>query len=576
LGAEDSGDDTRTVVWRSVPGRTVSLVGSRAIAGARLVRDPELEARLPPGARGRVAELDLRAQGLTDYGDVTQRGNPGMELFVAGARMELSRWPAEGWLRIADVPQQQGKLLNEGLEREKRYDGVPVGRHFGTIRYDGDRPASWREHRGILLHGYWTWDWNDSFQTISRIDTATRTIAMAEPHHSYGYTKNQRFAFLNIIEELSRPGTWCMDRQRGLLWFWPPEGWDGAEVRVSMLEDPLLVLRGCRNVRIQGLRFAESRGNGVRIDGGRHNLLAGCVFTHLGGDAATVSGEHNGVQSCDIVDVSSGGIMLEGGDRKTLAPGRNYARNNHIRAFSRWVRTYKHAISVEGVGQHVAHNVMHEAPQEAMYFRGNDHLMFISCAPSVHVDARGTSWAAYYFDGTYPVLTTALEAVHGREPPYAERYPELRTILDQNPAIPEGNRVLRNVSWGGRWLDLHDRVTMGLLTLEGNVISDPDLGSQLAPEYSGPDDYFLNGDSPAHRKSYAFGDPWLTAELERRGNVLQVEPALRVDLEGRRIEMPAGSAAARVGFEPIAFAEIGLEVDEYRPHGFRADGGPVP
>jgi hypothetical protein len=334
--------------------------------------------------------------------------------------------------------------------------------------------------------------------------------------------------------------------------------------------------------------------------------VAGCVLTHLGDDGVKVNGEHNGVQSCDIVDVSSGGVMLEGGDRKTLAPGGNFARNNHIRLFSRWVRTYKHAIGVEGVGQHIAHNVMHEAPQEAMFFRGNDHLieyneiydicretgdvgaihtgrnwtwqgnvlrhnyihdilgpglhgsmgiylddfmcgttifgnvfvragraafigggrdntiennLFIECAPSVHVDARGTSWAAYYFDGTYPVLFTSLEEVHGREPPYVDRYPKLRTILDGNPAIPEGNRVLRNVSWGGRWLDLHDRVTLKLLTIEGNVISDPDLGSQLAPEHTGPDDYYLNVESRAHRRSFRFGDPWLTAELEGTGNV---------------------------------------------------------
>lgn len=651
LGPEDSGREGQAVVWRAHPGERPAILGSRSCPGARLAKDPRILERLPPQARGRVFELDLRAQGIIDSGTVTQRGNPGMELFVAGARMELSRWPAEGWLQIADVPQQGERMLHPGLEREKRYDGVPIGRHYGTIRYDGDRPASWRDHAGILLHGYWTWDWNDSFQTVERIDTATRTIVMAEPHHSYGYTKKQRFAFLNILEELSRPGSWCIDRARGMLWFWPPEGSGGEAVRLSMLEDPLVTLEGCRHVRIQGLRLAESRGNGICIRGGSDNLVAGCLLTHLGDDAVKVSGERNGVQSCDILNVSSGGIMLEGGDKTTLAPGGNFARNNHIHLFSRWVRTYKHAIAVEGVGQHVAHNVMHEAPQEAMFFRGNDHLIefneiydicretgdvgaihtgrnwtwrgnvlrhnyihdilgpglhgsmgiylddfmcgttiygnvfaragraafigggrdntiennvFVECAPSVHVDARGMSWAAYYFDGTYPALFTSLEEVHGREPPYVDRYPELRTILDGNPAIPEGNRVLRNVSWGGRWLDLHDRVTLRLLTIQGNVISDPDLGSQLVPEFTGPDDYYLNVDSRAHRKSFRFGDPWLTAELERTGNVLQAGPGLEVDFERRTIRVPEDSPARRLGFKDIPFREIGLVVDEYR------------
>ena len=75
-----------------------------------------------------------------EYGTIAPRGNPGIELFYKGKRMDLARYPNQGWLNIADVPQSGDSLYNKGLEREKRFDGVPVGRHYGRITYPGDRP----------------------------------------------------------------------------------------------------------------------------------------------------------------------------------------------------------------------------------------------------------------------------------------------------------------------------------------------------------------------------------------------------------------------------------------------------
>ena len=73
-----------------------------------------------------------------------------MELFVNGNRMQLARWPNDGWLHIADVPQTGDSMLNTGLDREKRFDGVPVGRHYGRISFSEDRPATWATGIGHL------------------------------------------------------------------------------------------------------------------------------------------------------------------------------------------------------------------------------------------------------------------------------------------------------------------------------------------------------------------------------------------------------------------------------------------
>ena len=52
------------------------------------------------------------------------------------------------------------------------------------------------------------------------------------------------------------------------------------------------------------------------------------------GVAATASrsrrGADHGILSCDIYSLGRGGVVLAGGNRKTLSPGRHFVENCHI------------------------------------------------------------------------------------------------------------------------------------------------------------------------------------------------------------------------------------------------------
>ncbi|MCR4412165.1 MAG: right-handed parallel beta-helix repeat-containing protein [Thermoguttaceae bacterium] len=219
---------------------------------------------------------------------------------------------------------------------------------------------------------------------------------MTRPPHDYrGYKAGQRFRFLNVLEELDEPGEWYLDRASGVLYFWPPEPIAQARVFVSLLKTPLVTLRDCEHVTLRGLILECTRGSGVEILGGRHNLVAGCTLRNVGTVGVAIGGvvpdlerriyndttfagnpgTDNGVLSCHIHDTGECGIILGGGDRKTLQPGRNYAINNDIHHFGRWVRTYRPAVFLYGVGNRVAHNRLHDAPHTAVFFWGNDHVL---------------------------------------------------------------------------------------------------------------------------------------------------------------------------------------------------------
>jgi len=60
----------------------------------------------------------------------------------------------------------------------------------------------------LWVHGYWAYDWANSYERVESIDRGARLIKTAPPHGLYGFRKGQRFYFLNVLEELDSPGEW--------------------------------------------------------------------------------------------------------------------------------------------------------------------------------------------------------------------------------------------------------------------------------------------------------------------------------------------------------------------------------
>ena len=68
-------------------------------------------------------------------------------------------------------------------------------------------------------------------------------------------------------------------------------------------------------------------------------------------------------------------MSLSGGDRKTLAPGHNFVVNCRLWRYSRWSRTYRPGVAIDGVGNRIAHCLIYDAPHNAILLSGNDHVI---------------------------------------------------------------------------------------------------------------------------------------------------------------------------------------------------------
>jgi len=377
LTSKDSGTAAAPVALRGRPGEQVRLLGGTAVSGFAPVRDRAVLDRLPPAARKKVVQLDLKALGLKKLSRMRSRGfgrglTPAhVELFFNGEPMTVARWPnadaSEPFVRMAGFPEGAGN--DDG-------HGTQLGKLEAGFYYEGDRPTRWAPSDDIWVHGYWAYDWANSYERIAAIDADERHIRTHKPHGLYGIRPGNRIYFLNVLEELDQPGEFYVDRRAGVLYFWPRAPLKGAEVLLSLLETPLIALRSARHVVIGNLTLAATRGHAVTIKGGAHCRVEDCTIANTGNCGVTIAGGmDSGVQNCHIYNTGDGGVTLSGGNRHKLEPCRHYVHSCHFHHQARWSRCYVPAVLMSGVGTRVSNNHIHDHPHCAVLFSGNGHTI---------------------------------------------------------------------------------------------------------------------------------------------------------------------------------------------------------
>lgn len=376
LKVNDPGKEKRaaSVLISNYDKEKVVLVGGKELKGFTLVKDETYLKRIKNEYRQHIYEINLKQNKIDDYGKIINRGGPGMELFFNDKRMQPARWPNVGYDTIVSVP-QYGDTMYEGYVTRLDENGLPKGRHYGRFQYRGSRPDGWCNPEEIYLHGFWVFTWDDEMVAVKSIDKEKKEIILKPPHSHYGYMKGGVYYALNVLEELDRPGEWYLDRANGKLLFWPPGPITRGSLFVSLLNSTMIELENTGNIEIRGINFSKSRSAAIVIKGGENNLITGCNFNDFANIPVRIEGGvKNGVRGCELYDLSSGGIMLRGGDRRSLTPAANFVVNTHIHDFGQWLKAHQSAITINGVGNYIANNLIHHGPGTGILFSGNENI----------------------------------------------------------------------------------------------------------------------------------------------------------------------------------------------------------
>lgn len=374
---------------------------------------------------------EVREQGATDFDrhyDIAP-----LEVFFDGKPMHLSRWPnySAQPQTIDNYVSKQGYSPAAKLGPNDSWfpfakqniifsNGFPFNfKQFILPGDAGERARHWGQAeefgiRGGIIRGY-----AQNIRKMRVIDPEQGLCELKTPARlwkSYNQSTINHFFVFDLIEELDVPGEYFLDRKTGTLFLYPPSKLKpDSEVLVSLLNEVIVSLEGCSNVLLSDLTFEVTRSSAIYMEGGQDNLIAnstirntGLVGVQLGRGVAEggeliprvplfyrslltvgngkirneqgtavnrLSGRRNGIFNCVITETGQGGVLLGGGDRKTLTPGANFVDNCVINNVNRWLSLYSEQIVIDGVGNRVSHNDLGGNGGGIIYFYGNDHII---------------------------------------------------------------------------------------------------------------------------------------------------------------------------------------------------------
>ncbi|SFB32653.1 right-handed parallel beta-helix repeat-containing protein [Algoriphagus aquimarinus] len=434
FGAAHSGEVANPIIFSSYNREKVILSGGITIdpENIKKVKDPTILERIPASAQDHLLEIDLSAYSIS-YAPYGPRGfnrpyiSAPNELFINEVAQQIARWPnlGEPSIKIGDV-------INPG--------SVPRDGDFSNsgavFKWNTDRPKRWTKANNVYLSGFFKWGYADDAIPVRTIDQTSELFDLKVPH-LYGVGNERQFNTwfaINLLEEIDVPGEYYIDSDRKKIYFYPSTRPEAIKsIQISTFEDPMLSFKNASFITFEGIIFENSRGMGVYIEEGESITIKNSVFRNLGTVAITIGkgiekdtlgqhsitgtpasdligslythlyknplfnrqgGKNHLIESCDIYNMGAGGIILGGGDRKTLTPANNTVSNCHIYQYNRLDRTYKSAVNIDGVGNVIRHSLIHDAPGNAIYLLGNNHV--IEYNEIHHVMMDGDDQSAFY------------------------------------------------------------------------------------------------------------------------------------------------------------------------------------
>lgn len=444
-----------------------------------------------------------------------------LEVFADGQPLALARWPNDDWARVADVPagKDGGKFTYEGERpnRWKFHDDIWVHGYWTWDWADSCEKVAaidleTKEIATVPPHGVYGYKQGARYFVLNvleeldkpgeyYVDRTAGVLYVWPPNEGSELTVSLAEAPLIQIEGASYVTV------RGLT--------------IAHTRGQGATVNDGDHVRFEDCTFANLGNAAIDVGGGTDNAVVNCTMYNLGGGGVSLSGgdrktlapgwhvaysneihdfgrrartytaavhvsgvgntvSHNLIYNAPHMAIGLSGndhvieynevhhVCMETHDAGAFYMGRDWTQRGNIVRYN-----FMHQMGngdVQAIylddwtsGVLVYGNICHGARRGVLVGGGRDNVIenniFANCATGVHIDQRGLGWAKNYFNGETPTLFDRMKDVNGDQPPYTDKYPELKSLLNDEPALAKGNKVIRNINAGSNWLDLIDGLT---------------------------------------------------------------------------------------------------------------------
>lgn len=337
----DSGLPGKEIVWQGDPGAQVSISGGISIVCKKGVA-PLWDCPI------------TKLPSTTTYFDSGRiKGNtPKFELYVNDQKLELARWPDQGWAHI--------KLPIDYKTEFSAMETIPT--------LTGDIKAA-------QVHIFPAVDYYDQYIGIDSINQANNSTKLSALTTQRLYS-GRRFYIQNLPSLLNAPGEWIFDAVTNKVSFISPKGITPKVAILSSLKN-IVVADGISDLTFKNIGFQHSTGTALVLKNANNILLQQLEINNIGGKGVELIKSQNvQLNNSKIHHVGADGIdVVGGGDRTTLQSSGNIIHNNYIHHMGTTLLTNSPAIRLAGVGMVATHNLLEQGPGPAILLTGNDHLI---------------------------------------------------------------------------------------------------------------------------------------------------------------------------------------------------------
>ena len=330
---------------------------------------------------GSVLQYNLKDAQIEDLGEISLGGHlisdekeAQAELSLNGEVQKLAGWPNGEYTGLIKPTDS-----NEYGKRTK--SGIANGCSF-QVNYD--RPSQWSKPEQAWLSGTIGPNYEFDYYPVSRFDSEEKRVYLSRGALEKYYTEPY-YRFENVPEELDEPGEYYIDRQSGMLYFYPPEDAPKDSVLTITMSTPTLGVSGkapnsmfrienSKNIVFENLIFKGGRGSAITGKNNSNIQFINCEINSFGENGIRFDASTDiKISDCKIHDVGQDGILFVScGNYKTLSPSNIVVSNNDIYNFARLERSYKTGIDFgyRCVGATAANNHIHNGPHAGMIFYG--------------------------------------------------------------------------------------------------------------------------------------------------------------------------------------------------------------